>query len=94
MTSVLGGFGTVVASYLARSRGSGEPELSISRVKDLQKFIREVEAFVQDHGESMCGDGNGSGGSGAEGNRGGEMYERRVWELREEFEYLLGNGDG
>ena len=50
MTSVLGGAGTVVASYLARARGSNEPELSIARVKDLQKFIRECDAFVQDHG--------------------------------------------
>ncbi|THH09244.1 hypothetical protein EW145_g2161 [Phellinidium pouzarii] len=50
MTSVLGGAGTIVASYLARTRGSNEPELSIARVKDLQKFIRECDAFVGDHG--------------------------------------------
>ncbi|TDL23028.1 hypothetical protein BD410DRAFT_787844 [Rickenella mellea] len=50
MTSILGGVGTVIASYLARARGSNEPELSISRVKDLQKFIRECTAFTQDHG--------------------------------------------
>ncbi|KAI5118350.1 hypothetical protein M0805_006751 [Coniferiporia weirii] len=53
MTAVLGGAGTVVASYLARARGSNEPELSIARTKDLEKFIRECEAFVQDHGEDV-----------------------------------------
>ena len=41
---------TVVASYLARTRGSNEPELSITRVKDLEKFIREVESYMLDYG--------------------------------------------
>jgi hypothetical protein len=46
----LGGASTCVASYLARARGSKEPELSISRVKDLDMFIRECEAFETDFG--------------------------------------------
>jgi len=50
MTSILGGAGTIVASYLARARGSNEPELSTARAKDLEKFIRECEAFIEDHG--------------------------------------------
>ncbi|KLO17700.1 hypothetical protein SCHPADRAFT_157251 [Schizopora paradoxa] len=50
MTSILGGAGTVVASYLARARGSGEPELSTARAKDLEKFKRECEAFIEDYG--------------------------------------------
>ncbi|KJA17324.1 hypothetical protein HYPSUDRAFT_146653 [Hypholoma sublateritium FD-334 SS-4] len=50
VTAVLGGFATLVASYLARARGSNEPELSIARVKDLEQFIRECEAFKMDHG--------------------------------------------
>lgn len=41
---------TLVASYLARSRGSNEPELSITRVKDLEQFIRECQAFQMDNG--------------------------------------------
>ncbi|KAF9444684.1 hypothetical protein P691DRAFT_806971 [Macrolepiota fuliginosa MF-IS2] len=49
-TTILGGLSTVVASYLARARGSNEPELSITRVKDLEQFIREAEAFQLDHG--------------------------------------------
>ena len=40
----------IVASYLARARGSNEPELSITRVKDLEHFIRNCEAFQMDHG--------------------------------------------
>ncbi|KAJ7133181.1 hypothetical protein C8R44DRAFT_21858 [Mycena epipterygia] len=50
MTTILGGLSTVVASYLARSRGSNEPELSIIRCKDLEQFIRECEIFMLDFG--------------------------------------------
>jgi len=49
-TTILGGLSTVVASYLARMRGSNEPDLSIKRVKDLEQFIRECDAFELDHG--------------------------------------------
>lgn len=45
-----GALATLVASYLARARGSNEPELSITRVKDLEQFIRECESFKLDHG--------------------------------------------
>lgn len=41
---------TLIASYLARARGSNEPELSIIRVKDLEQFIRECQAFKMDFG--------------------------------------------
>ncbi|KAJ3812822.1 hypothetical protein EV368DRAFT_37955 [Lentinula lateritia] len=53
--SVLGGLSTLVASYLARARGSNEPELSIIRVKDLDQFIRECKAFDMDFGH-LTGD--------------------------------------
>jgi len=49
-TSILGGMSTLVASYLARMRGSNEPELSITRAKDLDQFIRECNAFQMDRG--------------------------------------------
>ncbi|KAJ7262742.1 hypothetical protein B0H12DRAFT_1231166 [Mycena haematopus] len=55
VTSVLGGLSTIVASYLARARGSNEPELSITRVKDLDQYIRECEIFILDYGH-MTGD--------------------------------------
>ncbi|KAK6992072.1 carbamoyl-phosphate synth [Favolaschia claudopus] len=49
-TSVLGGMTTLVASYVARARGSNEPELSITRVKDLDQLIRECEILMMDYG--------------------------------------------
>ena len=50
---ILGGFSTLVASFLARARGSNEPELSITRVKDLEQFIRECQAFKMDYGHVL-----------------------------------------
>jgi hypothetical protein len=51
-----GGMNTLVAAYLARARGSNEPELSITRVKDLEQFIRECQAFQMDHGHVLSGE--------------------------------------
>ncbi|KAH8990668.1 hypothetical protein EDB86DRAFT_1758115 [Lactarius hatsudake] len=48
--SVLGGAATFVASYLARMRSSSEPEASRLRAKNLNRFLREVQAFQLDHG--------------------------------------------
>ncbi|KAK0187139.1 hypothetical protein F5146DRAFT_765202 [Armillaria mellea] len=48
--SILGGISTMVASYLARARGSNEPQRSLTLVKDLEQFIRECLAFEMDHG--------------------------------------------
>ncbi|KAK1222256.1 hypothetical protein PQX77_014889 [Marasmius sp. AFHP31] len=55
VVSVLGGMTTLVASYLARVRGSGEPEYSTGKVKDLDHFIRECRAFELDHGHEIGG---------------------------------------
>jgi hypothetical protein len=46
-----GALATLVASYLARARGSNEPELSITRVKDLDHFLRDCNNFSDDHGD-------------------------------------------
>jgi hypothetical protein len=46
----------LVASYLARARGSNEPELSIARTKDLEQFIRECRTFQLDHGHLVGND--------------------------------------
>ncbi|KAF8910443.1 hypothetical protein CPB84DRAFT_1219402 [Gymnopilus junonius] len=54
-TTILGALSTIVASYLARARGSNEPELSIARTKDLDQFIRDCEAFKLDNGSDMTG---------------------------------------
>jgi len=55
-TTILGGMNTIIAAYLARTRGSNEPELSITRVKDLEQFIRECQAFQMDHGHVLTGE--------------------------------------
>lgn len=78
MTAVLGGMSTVVASYLARTRGSNEPQLSITRVKDLEAFIRECDAFIMDHGHLIKD----------------SMQEKELEALRRKFEELLGNANG
>ncbi|KAG2338588.1 hypothetical protein BDR05DRAFT_969020 [Suillus weaverae] len=80
MTAILGALATLVASYLARMRGSNEPELSITRVKDLDQFLRDCKAFQLDHGLTYGTAENG--------------LDKRVEELRSRFEELLGNGDG
>ncbi|OSD00392.1 hypothetical protein PYCCODRAFT_1437514 [Trametes coccinea BRFM310] len=49
-TSVLGGMSTLAASYLAKARGSGEPEVSYIRLRDLESFIRDCEAYMLDKG--------------------------------------------
>ncbi|KAI0631656.1 hypothetical protein C8Q77DRAFT_1035471, partial [Trametes polyzona] len=49
-TSVLGGMSTLAASYLAKARGSGEPEVSSIRCRDLDGFIRDCKAFMLDKG--------------------------------------------
>jgi len=51
--SCLGGLSTMVASYLARARGSNEPETSLSRCRNLEQFIREAEAFSLDFGHVL-----------------------------------------
>lgn len=41
---------TLAASYLAKMRGSGEPEASAARIKDIENFQREIEATKLDMG--------------------------------------------
>lgn len=51
--SILGGASTFVASYLARMRGSNEPQTSLLRAKALSHFLREIDAFALDHGHEV-----------------------------------------
>jgi len=76
--SILGGMTTLVASYLARTRGSNEPELSITRVKDLDHFLRDCSAFDMDKGHEY----------------GTPELDAQLDHLRKRFEELLGNADG
>ncbi|KAI9455706.1 hypothetical protein BJY52DRAFT_630564 [Lactarius psammicola] len=48
--AVLGSLSTLVASYLARTRGTSEPESSLLREQALSNFIRKLRAFILDHG--------------------------------------------
>ena len=48
--SVLGSLATLVASYLARTRGSSEPETSLLREQALNNFIRRLRSFILDVG--------------------------------------------
>jgi hypothetical protein len=50
ITSIFGGILTLLASYLARVRGSGEPERSKERAKDFANFIRDANAAILDRG--------------------------------------------
>lgn len=50
MIATLGGASTLVASYIARSRSTHEPEASRTKAAALKHFLREVEAFQLDHG--------------------------------------------
>jgi hypothetical protein len=51
--AVLGGFSTILASYLAKVRGSGEPEFSSIRSRELSSFLRELHAFIVDDGSFL-----------------------------------------
>ncbi|KAH8981715.1 hypothetical protein EDB92DRAFT_1952870 [Lactarius akahatsu] len=50
--AVLGSLSTLVASYLARTRGTSEPESSLLREQALNHFIRNLRAFILDNGMS------------------------------------------
>lgn len=50
---------TLAASYLAKARGSGEPEFSAGKCRELEKFERELSAYMLDHGDN-AGDGHSS----------------------------------
>ncbi|PFH50028.1 hypothetical protein AMATHDRAFT_48228 [Amanita thiersii Skay4041] len=52
-TTTFGVLSTLTASYLARVRGSDEPEKSASIAKELDQYLRESEAFQLDHGHEI-----------------------------------------
>ncbi|KAG6328187.1 hypothetical protein ID866_10902, partial [Astraeus odoratus] len=77
-TAILGGASTMVASYLAKTRGSKELQIATERVKDLEYFMRDCKGFKMDHGHE----------------RGSEKasLNKRIADLRQRFEELIGNG--
>jgi len=70
--SILGGVSTTLASYLAKMRGSNEPDFSNLRSRELDTFIREIEAWVMDKGHLVGADYD------AKINRFRERYEEIV----------------
>ncbi|KZT35159.1 hypothetical protein SISSUDRAFT_1051798 [Sistotremastrum suecicum HHB10207 ss-3] len=51
MNVVLGISTTVVSGFLARMRGNGEPDLSLSTKADMEKLIRDIQSFIDDWGD-------------------------------------------
>ncbi|KAH9992164.1 hypothetical protein BJV77DRAFT_945650, partial [Russula vinacea] len=51
--SILGGASTLVASFLARTKSSNEPQTSLFRAQALDHFLREIRAFKLDHGHEI-----------------------------------------
>ncbi|KIJ52602.1 hypothetical protein M422DRAFT_243386 [Sphaerobolus stellatus SS14] len=50
--SALGALGTIISAFLVRVRGTREPDRSTAHAQSLEKFIRELEAFILDEGGS------------------------------------------
>ena len=46
------------SSFLARARYSNEPEFSKERADILKRYIRQIDAFIQDHGHEVGPDYN------------------------------------
>lgn len=99
--AVLGGFSTMFASYLAKVRGSGEPEFSSVRGRELSSFLREVHAFVIDDGSFLFFFVSGGFGlllllllssepfHACAGDKPGIEYDQRIMMYRERFEIII-----
>ncbi|KAG1843157.1 hypothetical protein DFJ58DRAFT_731779 [Suillus subalutaceus] len=78
--TILGVMSTITASLLTRARGLNEPELSNTRVTNLEHFLRDCDAFQTDCGEEYGTTENG--------------LNDRLERLRKEFEKILRDTDG
>ncbi|KAG1849960.1 hypothetical protein F4604DRAFT_1687260 [Suillus subluteus] len=78
--TILGAMSTITASLLTRARGLNEPELSNTRVTNLEHFLRDCYAFQTDCGEEYGTTENG--------------LNDRLERLRKEFEKILRDTDG
>ncbi|EJF60823.1 hypothetical protein DICSQDRAFT_13100, partial [Dichomitus squalens LYAD-421 SS1] len=75
---ILGGMSTLAASYLAKARGSNEPEASTIRARELESYIRDLQAFVLDHGHLA-------------GPAVGPEHEAMIARYRRRFEEIMGH---
>ncbi|GJE93589.1 hypothetical protein PsYK624_097490 [Phanerochaete sordida] len=62
----------------AQARGSGEPEASTARAKDLENFVREARAWALDHGHRVA---SGEPDGGAALNRAVDAFRARFEEV-------------
>lgn len=77
--TILGGLSTLAASYLAKARGSGEPEASVLRCSELENFVRELQNLSIDMGAKKGG---------------GEHHDTVVQNFRDRFEKIMGSPSG
>ncbi|EIN04205.1 hypothetical protein PUNSTDRAFT_108690 [Punctularia strigosozonata HHB-11173 SS5] len=77
VVAIFGGASTCVATYLARARGTGEPENSKIRVRLLDHFIRDCDHIIFDEGYHV--------------GHIRDHYDDRLDELRRRLEEILGN---
>ena len=98
MVAVLGGISTILASYLAKVRGSGEPEISSIRTRELNSFLREVRAFIIDDGSSIFFQSFRRGfvflslselPCAYPGDKFGTEYDEKITMYRERFENII-----
>jgi hypothetical protein len=104
VVAVLGGVSTILASYLAKVRGSGEPEFSSVRSRELSSYLREVHAFIIDDGSfPLYSRGERFGFLSPEsfctraGEKPGIQYSETIAMYRERFEMIIktdGEGSG
>jgi len=75
-TSILGAFSTIIASFLARMRGTGEPDRSKASARGFDRYVRACDAYLVDHADEPGRD---------------PAHMERIKGFREEFEQLEGS---
>lgn len=88
---MLGGISTALASYLAKARGSGEPEFSNLRARELNTFLRDINAFILDHGLSFIQQADLTVRSFPchTGDESDPKFDERIMRYRERFELII-----
>jgi len=89
----LGAVSTILASYLAKVRGSGEPEFSTIHARELNTFLREIDGFIMDHGLClfcfMFSSFSGAHAYVCAGHKIGAEQDDNILMYRERFESLI-----
>lgn len=56
VTAVLSGVATLAGTYVVRERGADEPGASRRRVQNIDQLVRDIQAFIMDHGHLVTSD--------------------------------------